>query len=59
MAVPGPVHSRASTAPHLMIRNGQATLVTGAGEVLELVAGMGEHLVPSVPTPRRPAGRCP
>ena len=24
MAVPGPVYSRASTAPHLMIRNGQA-----------------------------------
>lgn len=54
MAVPGPVHSRASTAPHLMIRNGQATLVTGAGDVLELVAGMGEHLVASVPTPQRP-----
>ena len=45
MAVPGPVHSRASTAPHLMIRNGQATLVTSAAEVMELVAGMGEHLV--------------
>ena len=28
MAVPGPVHSRASAAPHLMIRNGQAMLVT-------------------------------
>jgi DNA processing protein len=54
MAVPGPVHSRASTAPHLMIRNGQATLVTGAGDVLELVAGMGEHLVASAPTPQRP-----
>ncbi len=30
MAVPGPVYSRASTAPHLMIRNGQAVLVTSA-----------------------------
>jgi DNA processing protein len=53
MAVPGPVHSRASTAPHLMIRNGQATLVTSAAEVLELVSGMGQHLVTPVQTPRR------
>jgi DNA processing protein len=53
MAVPGPVHSRASTAPHLMIRNGQATLVTSAAEVLELVSGMGEHLVTPAPSPRR------
>ena len=45
MAVPGPAHSRASAAPHLMIRNGQAVLVTSASEVLELVSGMGEHLV--------------
>lgn len=45
MAVPGPVHSRASAAPHLMIRNGQAVLVTCAAEVLELVSGMGEHTV--------------
>ena len=29
MAVPGPVHSGASVAPHLMVRNGQAVLVTG------------------------------
>ena len=28
MAVPGSVYSRASTAPHLMIRNAQAVLVT-------------------------------
>jgi DNA processing protein len=53
MAVPGPVHSRASTAPHLMIRNGQATLVTSAAEVLEMVAGMGEHLVAAGVTPQR------
>lgn len=42
MAVPGPVHSAASAAPHLMIRSGQAVLVGDAGEVLELVSGMGE-----------------
>jgi DNA processing protein len=36
-----------------MIRNGQATLVTSAAEVLELVSGMGQHLVTPVQTPRR------
>lgn len=45
MAVPGSVHSRASAAPHLMIRNGQAMLVSSAAEVLELVSGMGQHLL--------------
>ena len=53
MAVPGPVHSRASTAPHLMIRNGQATLVTSAAEVVEMVAGVGEHLLAPGSTPQR------
>jgi DNA processing protein len=53
MAVPGPVHSRASAAPHLMIRSGQATLVTCAAEVVELVGGLGEHPVPSGVTPQR------
>jgi DNA processing protein len=46
MAVPGPVYSRASTAPHLMIRNGQAVLVTSAAEVLELISDMGEAMLP-------------
>ena len=47
MAVPGSVHSRASAAPHLMIRSGQATLVSSAAEVLELVSAMGQHtLIP-------------
>jgi DNA processing protein len=45
MAVPGPVHSSTSATPHLMIRNGQATLVSCAAEVLELVSGMGLELV--------------
>ena len=53
MAVPGPVHSRASAAPHLMIRSGQATLVTTGAEVLELVSGAGEHLLAPRATPRR------
>ncbi len=46
MAVPGPVYSRASTAPHLMIRNGQAVLVTSAAEVLELISEMGQATLP-------------
>jgi DNA processing protein len=45
MAVPGPVYSTMSAAPHLMIRNGQATLVTCAADVLELVSGMGQHTI--------------
>ena len=45
MAVPGPVHSTMSAAPHLMIRSGQASLVTSAADVLELVSPMGEQLV--------------
>jgi len=46
MAVPGSVYSRASTATHLMIRNGQAVLVTSAAEILELISGMGQAMLP-------------
>lgn len=46
MAVPGPVHSAASVGPHLMVRSGQAVLVTRAAEVLELVSAAGQHLLP-------------
>lgn len=53
MAVPGPVYSLASTAPHLMIRNGQAILVTSAAEVMELVSEAGQCLVPLVQGPNR------
>jgi len=45
MAVPGPVHSAMSAAPHLMIRDGQATLVTSAADVLELVSDLGQHTI--------------
>lgn len=45
MAVPGPVHSAMSVAPHLMLREGQASLVTGAADVIELVSPMGDNLV--------------
>ncbi|SEQ16027.1 DNA-processing protein DprA [Microlunatus flavus] len=53
MAVPGPVHSAASVGPHLMVRQGQAVLVTRAAEVLELVASSGEHLLPAEHGPTR------
>jgi DNA processing protein len=53
MAVPGPVHSRASAAPHLMIRNGQAMLVTCAAEVLEMISMAGHHTVSTAQGPNR------
>ena len=53
MAVPGPVHSAASVGPHLMVRSGQAMLVTRAAEVLELVSTAGEHLLPLQHGPSR------
>jgi DNA processing protein len=46
MAVPGSVYSTASTAPHVMIRNGQAVLVTSAADVLELISDMGQAMLP-------------
>ncbi len=45
MAVPGPVHSTMSAAPHLMVREGQATLVTSAADVLEMLSPMGDNMV--------------
>jgi DNA processing protein len=53
MAVPGSVYSRASTAPHLMIRSGQAMLVTNAAEVMELVSATGQDTLPLASGPRR------
>ncbi len=53
MAVPGSVYSRASTAPHLMIRSGQAVLVTNAAEVMELVSASGQDTLPLPAGPRR------
>lgn len=46
MAVPGPVSSALSTGPHLMIRAGQANLVTCADDVLELISPMGAAMLP-------------
>lgn len=54
MAVPGPVHSTMSAAPHLMIREGLATLVSNAAEVLEMISPSGEHTVPHAAGESRP-----
>jgi DNA processing protein len=53
MAVPGPVHSPLSEAPHLLIRNGQAVLVTSADDILELVSPAGQHPAPARSGPTR------
>jgi len=53
MAVPGSVYSRASSGPHLMIRNGQAVLVTNAAEVMELISEAGQDTLPIARGPRR------
>ena len=53
MAVPGSVYSRASAGPHLMIRSGQAVLVTNAAEVLELVSAVGQETLPLASGPQR------
>ena len=45
MAVPGPVSSAASYTPHRLIREGEATLVTCAADIREMVAPMGSELV--------------
>ncbi|MDN5761143.1 MAG: DNA-processing protein DprA [Microlunatus sp.] len=53
MAVPGSVESAMSGATHLMIRNGQAVLVTSVAEVLELVSESGQQLIPFQQGPTR------
>jgi DNA processing protein len=53
MAVPGSVESAMSAAPHLMIRNGQAVLVSSAAEALELVSESGQQILPIPHGPSR------
>jgi DNA processing protein len=53
MAVPGSIESAMSAAPHLMIRNGQAVLVSGAAEVLELVSESGQQTLHTPHGPTR------
>lgn len=57
MAVPGSVTSATSEGCHRLIRDGGATLVTHAAEVLELSAPMGEAQPVETPTPARPRDR--
>jgi DNA processing protein len=42
MAVPGPITSEQSAGCHQLIRDAQATLVTGARDIIELVAPLGD-----------------
>ncbi|MGL4745598.1 MAG: DNA-processing protein DprA [Dermatophilaceae bacterium] len=53
-AVPGPVTSVASAGCHALVREAGAVLVTDAGEVAELAAPIGEHLLDRTPSPREP-----
>ncbi len=46
MAVPGPITSALSANPHKVIRDRTGELVTTAAEVCELVAPMGQDLLP-------------
>jgi DNA processing protein len=53
MAVPGPVTSAQSAGCHRIIRDWGGTLVTSAGDVLEMLAPIGESPMPW-PDPGRP-----
>lgn len=57
MGVPGPVVSAPSQGVHERIRAGAATLVTHAGDVLEIVGAAGEHLLEVPRAPERPRDR--
>ena len=57
LGVPGPVTSAPSQGVHQLIRSGAATLVTNGAEVLELVGGVGEHLVEEPRARPRPRDR--
>lgn len=54
MAVPGSVYSTQSVTPHLLIRDGQAAMITRADEALEQLAAVGDHLAPARSGPTRP-----
>lgn len=54
MAVPGPVTSAMSAGCHALLREGRATLVTDAADVLSLVGRVGEHLRPAERGPDDP-----
>jgi DNA processing protein len=54
LAVPGSVFSALSATPHLLIREGQATMITNAAEALEMLSSIGDHLAPPPTGERRP-----
>jgi DNA processing protein len=54
MAVPGPVYSAMSAGPHQLVRDGRASLVTCAAEVLELVSALGSNVAVEQRGPDRP-----
>ncbi|MGH3166265.1 MAG: DNA-processing protein DprA, partial [Trebonia sp.] len=55
MAVPGPVTSQQSAGCHTIIRDWGGTLVTGAADVLEMTAPLGEEPAASAPAASGPA----
>jgi DNA processing protein len=46
MAVPGSIYSAASVTPHLLIREGQAAMITSGAEALEMLSAVGDGLLP-------------
>lgn len=54
MATPGPLTSAASEGVHQLLRSGAATLVTGGGDVLELVGAAGQDVVVAPRAPVAP-----
>ena len=57
MGVPGPVTSAQSQGVHHWIRRGAASLVTGPDDVLEVIGGMGDHLLEPLREAERPRDR--
>lgn len=54
MAVPGPAHATTSATPHALIRSHAADLVTGGLDVLELLAPLGQEMLPLPEADQRP-----
>jgi DNA processing protein len=54
MAVPGSVYSALSVTPHLLIRDGQAVMITSSAEALEMLSAIGDQLLPRRSGPLRP-----
>jgi DNA processing protein len=57
MGVPGPVTSAQSQGVHHLARRGAASLVTGPDDVLEVIGGIGDHLLEPPREAERPRDR--